>query len=188
MGKIKILLNISMFACMILVFIIKFNLNFRYALSEVIDPKIEIIYKDDTIGSIYKIETLHIPGDSLVEYFWDNSHILSGNIHYNVYDSVNYSSLSYIVETFKNEEITFTAVKIGENVLIFYSIDRVEMGKKLNIVFNYKDKKCLYIYGPDYTFDEACRVAQLIIFGDVNEYDITVQKKFYLAEGIGKIE
>ncbi len=139
---------------------------------EILDKDFYQVDDVEELGKIYHSKTFYMPDDSLVEYYWDDNYILVGN--YNISDANQKKYLRSLIQKQENIEKTITMLCMQYNnnedsLLIARSIDSNEDIIISRIVRN-NYKKIVYIYGSDYSLEEAFRLGVFLLYDDVPEY------------------
>lgn len=163
-------------------FITIFNDNFYYRIKSILTPDVELIRRDEIIGSVYKIATSYFPNDSLIEYYWDGNYAIQGGINFNPTDSLFLGQMASIQDKFSGSKMAVSTISTGENSIFLKTIYQDNKEMIITIVYDFINGEGLYIYGPDYTFDQACRLALIILYGKVHEYAIIAGEELLNSE------
>lgn len=172
----KIIIGISA-AILIFYFIINLNENFYYMIKSSLSPDVELIRRDEIIGSVYKIDTSYFPYDSLIEYYWNGNYAIMGEINFNPTDSLFLGQMASILQKFGESKKAVTSISAGDNSIFLETIYQDDKELIITLVYDFINKEGLYIYGPDYTFDQACRLSMIILYGEASEYTLIAGEK-----------
>jgi hypothetical protein len=169
-------------AILIFYFIIKLNDNFYYMIKSILTPGVELIRRDEVLGSVYKISTSYFPVDSLIEYYWDGNYAIRGKINFNPTDSLFLGQMASIQEKFSGSRMTVSTISTGVNSIFLKTIYQDDTEMIITCVYDFINGEGLYIYGPDYAFDQACRLALIILYGKAHEYALIASEELLILE------
>ena len=116
-----------------------------------------------------------MPGDTLEEFYWKSNYAVFGKLNSGKKVAENRSKM--VMKYFLNSKKSVTNIKTKYGTIIIYTILSQYDGSIISFIYDIDNDLGLRIYGPDYTFDNSCRVAEIIFYGEPVDYSIVAQAK-----------
>jgi len=158
-----------------------FDSEFNIRVKAFMRSDINLIYEDSMIGRFYMTESISFQENKLIEYRWKNNFVLAGNIYFGV-DSVFEENTKCILKRYEQSGQGVTTIGTDDYKLLFLIINEKENDKIITFIYDFENQRGLRIYGRDYTFDESCRAAQIVLYGKPSDYTILTGSKISHSE------
>jgi hypothetical protein len=174
MEKVNKILTIIIIVLGVLLFAQIFSDSFLLRVKSIFKSDCKLIYEDSMLGDLYLTGLISEYNDKLAMYQWNRNFVLAGNIHF-AYDSVFDKNADSIFKKFEDSRNVGTKISTANYELLFLTIRDDNNSRIISLVYDFINGRGLWIYGKDYTFEESCRAAQIILYGEPTDYTILVR-------------